>query len=165
MLDDFCLTQYISEPSRVSYGSATLIDHISGSNQLPAIRSYQAVGLSDHHIQGVDFEAPIYPQEVRTLWIRSFHKCDWNKLRDTLNHAPWHVISTFDDIDDQWEMFHSLLMDSLNTFAPLHKVSSRKAKRPTPWFNGCIAAKIKEKNCAKRIALRSGGERDRELYH
>ena len=61
-------------------------------------------------------------------------------------------------------MFHSLLMDSLNTFAQLHKVSSRKAKRPTPWFNGCIAAKIKEKNCAKRIALRSGGERDRELY-
>ena len=88
-------------------GSATLIDHISGSNQLPAIRSYQA----DHHTQGVDFEAPIYPQEARILWIRSFRKCDWNKLRDTLSHASWHVISTFDDIDDQWEMFHSLLMD------------------------------------------------------
>ena len=72
LLHDFCLTQCISEPSKVSCGSATLIDHISGSNQLPAIRSYQVVGLSDHHIQGVDFEAPIYPQEARTLWIRSF---------------------------------------------------------------------------------------------
>ena len=73
-------------------------------------------------------------------------------------------MSTFDDIDDQWEMFHSLLMDSLNAFAPLHRVSSRKARRPTPWFNDFIAAKIKEKNCAKRIAVQSGSERDRDLY-
>ena len=49
LLDDFCLTQHISEPSRVSRGSATLIDHISGSDQLPIIHSYQAVGLSDYY--------------------------------------------------------------------------------------------------------------------
>ena len=67
LLDDFCLTQHISEPSRVSHGSATLIDHISGSDQLPVIRSYQAVGLSDHYMQGVDFGAPTCPQEVRTM--------------------------------------------------------------------------------------------------
>ena len=40
----------------------------------------------------------------------------------------------------------------------------RKAKRHTPWFNECIAAKIKEKNYAKRIAVQSGGERDKEVY-
>ena len=74
------------------------------------------------------------------------------------------MISTFDDIDDQWGMFHSMLLDSLNAFAPLRKVSSRRAKRPTPWFNDCIAAKIKEKNYAKRIAVQSGGESDREIY-
>ena len=34
LLDDFCLTQHISEPSRVSHGSAILIDHISSSNHL-----------------------------------------------------------------------------------------------------------------------------------
>ena len=56
LLDDFCFNQYISEPSRVSRGSATLI---SGSNQPPAIHSYKAVGLSYNYIQGVDFEAPI----------------------------------------------------------------------------------------------------------
>ena len=26
------------------------------------------------------------------------------------------MISIFDDINDQWDMFHSLLMDSLNAF-------------------------------------------------
>ena len=81
-----------------------------------------------------------------------------------MSYAPWHVISTFDDIDNQWEMFHSLLLDSLNAFAPLCKVSSRRAKRPTPWFTDYIATKIKEKHHAKRIAAQSGDESDREVY-
>lgn len=57
-------------------------------------------------------------------------------------------------------MFHSMLPDSLNAFALLHKVCSRRAKRPTPWFNDYIATKIKAKNYAKRIAVHSGDERD-----
>ena len=73
------------------------------------------------------------------------------------------MISTFDDIDDQWEMFHSMILDLLNTFAPLHKVSSRRAKRPTSWFNDCTAVKIKEQNHGKRIAAQAGGEKDREV--
>ena len=85
-------------------------------------------------------------------------------MREALSYVPWHVISTFDDIDDQWGIFHSLLLDSLNAFALLHKVSSRRAKRPTPWFTDCIATKIKEKNHAKQIAAQSGDERDREVY-
>ena len=52
-----------------------------------------------------------------------FRKCDWDKLREALSYAPRYVISTFDDIVDHWEMFHSLLLDSLNAFSPLHKVS------------------------------------------
>ena len=99
------------------------------------------------------------------MWICSFRKCDWDKLRETLHYAPWHVISTFDDIDDRWEIFQSILLDVLNSFAPLQRVSSRKSKRPAPWFNECIAAKIKAKNCSKRIATRSGSEEDKEAYH
>ena len=83
LLDDFCLTQHIGSPSRIGTNSATLIDHISSSNQLSVVRSCQAVGLSDHFIQCVDFEAPVCSQETRTMWIRSFRKCDWDKLRET----------------------------------------------------------------------------------
>jgi len=164
LLDDFCLTQHIVAPSRVCDSSATLIDHISSSNQFSVTHSCQAVGLSDHYMQCVDFRAPVCSQEVRKMWICSFRKCDWDKLRETLRYAPWHVISTFDDIDDRWEMFHSILLDVLNSFAPLWRVSSRKSKGPTSWFNECISAKIKAKNCAKRIATRSGSEEDKEIY-
>ena len=53
----------------------------------------------------------------------------------------------------------SFYVTGLNAFALLRKVSSRRAKRPTLWFNDCIAANIKEKNHAKQIAVQSGGER------
>ena len=49
-------------------------------------------------------------------------------------------------------------LDVLNSFVPLRRVSSRKSKRPSLWFNECIAAKIKAKNCAKQVATRSGSE-------
>ena len=55
-----------------------------------------------------------------------------------------------------------ILLDVLNSFTPLRSVSSRKSKRPTPWFNKCIAANIKAKNRAKRIATRSGSEEDKK---
>ena len=67
-------------------------------------------------------------QEARTMWIRSFRKCDWDNMREALRYAPWHVISTFNDIDDQWEVFHSILLNVLNSFDPLQKVSSRKSR-------------------------------------
>ena len=92
---------FSSPNSSVSHGFATLIDHISSSNQLSVISSCQAVGLSDHYIQYVDFGASICPQDVRTMWICSLQKCDWDKLREALSYAPWHITSTFDDNDDQ----------------------------------------------------------------
>ena len=82
-------------------GSATFIDYISSSNQFSVAHSCQAVGLSDHYIQSVDFKALVCSQEARTMWLHSFQKCDWDKLQETLCYAPWHVISTFDDNGDQ----------------------------------------------------------------
>ena len=94
----------------------------------------------------MDLRVPIYSPsslEIRAMWIQSFQKCDQNELRMTLTYAPQHAILTFDDTDDQWEMFHFILLNSLNSFAPLWKFSSRRSKWSTPWFYYHIATKIK----------------------
>jgi len=67
LLHDFCVTQHIVAPSRVRDSSATLIDHISSSNQFSVTHACQSVGLSDHYIQCVDFRAPVCSQEARTM--------------------------------------------------------------------------------------------------
>ena len=144
-----CQTIVSSLNSSVSHGFATLIDHISSSNQLcHFLMSGSWIEWSLYPIC-----VSICPQDVRTMWICSLQKCDWDKLREALSYAPWHVISTFDDNDDQWEMFHSLLLDSFSSFVLLCKVSSWRAKRPTPWFTDCIATKIKEKTMLNKLLL------------
>ena len=55
----------------------------------------------------------------------------------------------YDDINDKWGYFYALLQECLNIFLPLKKVTSRKSKRPTPWFNDDILKQIRLKNKAK----------------
>ena len=65
----------------------------------------QALGISDHNVQVVDFDIPMLPPSSCQRWIRSFNKCDWNQLREVLHAIPWQMLDTFDKIDDKWDFF------------------------------------------------------------
>ena len=58
LLSDYGLLQYILQPTRVSLQSSTLIDHVICTNDISVLNSSQAVGLSDHRVQLVDFDVP-----------------------------------------------------------------------------------------------------------
>ena len=100
LLSEYGLLQHILQPTRVSPHSSTLIDHVICTNDISVLNSSQAVGLSDQRVQLVDFDVPTQQYESRVMWIRSFHRCRWAELRDSLSSAPWHLMSMFDDIDD-----------------------------------------------------------------
>ena len=80
--------------------SETLIDHIFGTKCLDVSNVTQALGISDHNMQVVDFDIPMLPPSSCQRWIRSFKKCDWNQLREVLRAIPWQMLDTFDKIDD-----------------------------------------------------------------
>ena len=73
-------------------------------------------------------------------------------------------MSIYDDLDDQWSFFHSILMESLQFYAPLKRVYSKKSKRPTPWISDAILERIKLKNKVKRRAEKSGNPGDKEAF-
>ena len=105
LLSDYGLSQYILQPTRVSLQSSTLTDHVICTNDISVLNSSQAVGLSDHRVQLVDFDIPTQQHDSRVMWIRSFRRCRWAELRASLSSAPWRLMSLFDDIDDQWNFF------------------------------------------------------------
>ena len=96
--------------------------------------------------------------------IRSFRTCDWDKLRDALHSAPWHTMNIFDDINDKWVFICTLLQECLDKFLPFKKVTVHKARRPTPWFNKNILARIRAKNKAKQAFEKSGSDGDGDVY-
>ena len=139
----------------VTNTSASLIDHVITSKDTPVLRLLQTCGLSDHKVQIVTLGC--YPSKApsRRHQIHSFRKCNWVELHDTLQSAPWYVMSVYDDIDDKWGYFYALLQECLNKFLPL-KVISQKSKRPTPWFNDDILQQIKSKRIFERTRLVEG---------
>ena len=135
LLADFYLTQHVVGPSHMTATSSTLIDHIVSSSQVPVLRSIQTCGLSDHNMQIVNLDYSVSGTAPKVQYVRSFWKCQWDELKSVLRSVPWDTMYSFDDIDDQWAFFHTILEESLNYFLPLWKVYSRKSKRPTPWFS------------------------------
>ena len=74
------------------------------------------------------------------------------------------MMAVYDDIDDKWSFFKTILLDVLNAFAPPWKVFSRGSKRPTPWFSDVLSGKIKLKNRAKRKFDKSGDPNDKLIF-
>ena len=61
-------------------------------------------------------------------------------------------------------LFHGLLQQALDAFLPLHRVISKRSKRPTPWFTDTIVDKIKNKCIAKRKADKYNDPLDKEGF-
>lgn len=113
LLSDFQFTQHVTAPSRVTNCSATLIDHLLVTPSLTVSRSYQTVGLSDHRCQVLEIDIPVVRPDVHYVSIHSFHKCPWDEVRYSLSTAPWHVMDIYDDVNDMWHFFVSILRTSL----------------------------------------------------
>ena len=124
----------------------------------------QATGVSDHRVQVVDFEIAFQHNSVPSHCVRSFKKCCWDDVRSYLSTAPWSVLNIFNDINDMWEFFYSVLQNCLDTHIPLKKVRSKYFKRPTPWITSDILAVIKAKYKAKRVAERTHNPVDLDNY-
>ena len=164
LLSDFYLEQHVCQPTRVTETPATLIDHVIASKDIPVSSLQQPCGLSDYKVQVADFVLGTVGPLPSIRCIRSFRTCDWEKLRDVLRSAPWHTMDIFDNINDKWLFFCTLLQECLDKFLPLKRVTVHKARRPTPWFNETISANIRAKNKAKRTFERSASDSDRDIY-
>lgn len=103
LLSDFNLVQHVTEPTRVCSvsRSATLIDHVIASEVLNVSLSTQAVGISNHRMQIVDFDVTVCRRAPREIWVCSFKKCNWDQVRESLATTPWNVMSIYDDLNDQ----------------------------------------------------------------
>ena len=163
-LSDYNSTQHIVEPSRVTSTSETLIDHILTTPNIVAYSMCQSVGLSDHLVQFLDVKSVVIRHKPFILSIRPFCKCDLDAIREALASTPWHVMDTFDDLDDKWHYYKSCLFSVLDQYAPLKTVTSKFSKRPTPWMTPDLMQAIKMKNKAKQFALKTKGPHDIAVY-
>ena len=71
-LTDYHLIQHISELTRLTSSSATLIGHILATPCTVVHSVYQSVGLSDHMVQFVDVDLSVVCPRPTTIFVHSF---------------------------------------------------------------------------------------------
>ena len=108
------------------------------SSYFAVTRVLQAIGVSDHRVQIVELDVSILRQAPEVRYVRAFRKCNWDDVKYCLSTAPWSVMEVYDDVNDMWEYFYSILCGCLDFYIPLKAVRHKYSKRPTPWLNPTI---------------------------
>ena len=118
-LSNFCsifnLAQLITQATRVTESSATLLDVILASSTKLVIESnLMPISISDHDLIYVVLKLKKGRHKEIHLNIRIFRHYDPNLFRQDVSQVPWSVGDVFDEVDDKLHVFNLLLHDLLD---------------------------------------------------
>lgn len=157
-LSDFCstlnLAQLVQEPTRVTNNSQTLID-VALTTNVNIIHDCKVKSstISDHSL--VSLTLKLKPPKPRPTYIttRSYKNYNPEKFEDDLAKVPFHMISFFDDFDDQIHAFNCLFLDVLNDHAPMKR--TRIKTRPNPYITQEIRQLMKVRDKWHKSAIKT----------
>ena len=152
-IEGFGLTQLVSEATRITSDTKTLIDHIY-SNCPENVNSLHVpkIGLSDHF--PFFFTRKMHVQPPKTnhnkISYRSFKTFDETKFIEDLQSVPWDTIKLFDDTDDIMEAWLDLFLQVVDKHVPIkqHRV---KHKNQPQWMSPEILEAIKCRDRQKSL--------------
>ena len=152
-MEPYGLTQSVSEATRVTSDSRTLIDHVY-SNCPENVNSLQVpkIGLSDHFPVFFTRKMHIQPPKKNhfTISYRSFKNFDEERFIEDLQSVPWDTIKLFDDTDDIMEAWLDLFLQVVDKHVPVkqHRV---KHKTQPQWMSPEILDAIKCRDRHKSV--------------
>ena len=126
IMQDTNMTQMISEPTRVTTNSRTLIDVLFTNRP----SSFNATGTwpltSSDHMMIFGEHAEKSPSIQQTSKVRCLKKCSTEDLLNDLSNAPWYTMDTYSSVDDMWDYWKTLFLFVLDSHAPIKSVRRRK---------------------------------------
>ena len=153
-MEPFGLAQLVSEPTRVTSDSRTLIDHIycSCPENVKSVL-VPILGLSDHFpiflTRKMHNHAPKGKNHY-SISYRSFKNFDEQTFINDLQVAPWDLIKLFDDTDDILEAWTDLFLQVVDKNMPIkqHRV---KRKNQPEWLTPDIIDAMKTRDRHKSL--------------
>lgn len=138
----------VSEPTRLSSTSATLIDVILSSKPQLYSKSRSlstdSDSISDHNLVAA---IRLYDGDKRKPDLKIFRdmkKFNKEEFVSDLFKVPWSLVQIFDEVNDMWSTWKKLFMDVVNSHAPIKKKKRRRQKHNLPWMNQQIIILMRE---------------------
>ena len=139
------LTQPISQPTRISESSSSLIDLIITTPDVPISSSLILdCAITDHLPILLDLALPVLKSAPSSTKRRSFKHFSEADFVEDLWTVPWCIIDLFDYVDDKVSAFNTLFQEILEVHAPIKSV--RVKKNPAPWISKSIRDEMDKRN-------------------
>ena len=143
--DQFCLSNTISVPTRVTASTKTLLDVILVSHPERFVSSRTLrLGLNGHDLIDIGRKQTLPKANVGSMEYRSMKNFDEPAFLSSLSDIPWDTAYTFDDVNDICCHWESLLKQAIDHHAPLKRVNLKS--NHLPWINPAIQKQMRIRN-------------------
>ena len=140
ILETYQLSQLITEPTRITANSCTLIDQYITSTPEKIVRSGVIhTGISDHNlIYGVRKVNPVLNtrKKAKKIEVRNMKRFDGERFNEDLLNMPWERIVLKTDTNSMWICWKEVFLEVLEKHAPIRKI--RKRSCSVPWITADI---------------------------
>ena len=158
------LEQLITEPTRCTINSNTLIDLIFTNSPNRVVASGVIhLGISDHSLIFAVRKISISNKNIhKVVNVRNMQKFNVNTFRNDLDNLPWDNVKKLGDVNDQWQLSKNMFLSVVDKHAPLKRKRIRNKK--SPWLTSEIKQQLVHRDRLKNIAIRTNAEGDGKNY-
>ncbi|CAH1985214.1 unnamed protein product [Acanthoscelides obtectus] len=119
-LDSYNLKQVISEPTRITESTLTLLDPIYLSKPESYLRSgtINADMITDHYLTFCDIRIALPKNQQKFVTFRDFHSLNEIAFEQDLKSFPWWHIISIDDIEDKINFLTDSILCLFNVHCP-----------------------------------------------
>lgn len=165
IVSSFDLTQIVSEPTRITPHSTTLIDliFVSSVDLVKFCKTISPLANADHCGLQLLFtiKSPKTSEKAVPRKVWRYSLADWQKAAEMIECIEWDSILPR-DVDKCWKEWKSCFLQVMELCIP-H--TTAKLKRNLPWLNKDILNAIKKRDTLFRTAKATGKSCDRERYN
>ena len=141
IFDDFNLQDVITEPTRITSTTESLIDLIVTTKTNMIRKSgVLPLGISDHCLVYATLRLKCKTLLRKIIRSRNFKKCNFHDFKNDIERVPFHVLDIFEDKVDLLWGWNLLFNDVCNVHAPYKEVKVRSVS--SPWINSEIKIKM-----------------------
>ena len=164
--EPFAFSQIVTEPTRITKSSSTLIDLILVSNP-ENVKVHGVVdtpGISDHCLIFMAYSLKKPKFKPKMVTKRDFRNFDEKLFIKDMERAPWGNILAVDDndIDNKVTIYENIHIEIIDKHAPFR--TFRVTRPATPWFTEDIKKLMDDRDKYKNKFNKDKKQETEEIY-
>ena len=158
ILDDFGLTQHITEPTRIKNTldlvATNMPEQVNNSRVIP--------GISDHAIAYLELSVKPIKKTQPTRKVFLYNKADWTEMKKFLIPRLERLeLAYIPSPDDLWTNIKLLIQEATDTYIPKRKT---KKKDSCPWIDKELHGIMKKRDKLLQRCKRKGNTKVEKRY-